>query len=184
MNIIRQSEMMRALGNEWCEVTVELRQMSDEDARPQLSISGVAGEIKSRRSPHDERHCVIDGKVYVVDRCGQIRDDIARFFPEVTPYFKWHLNGMHAGCEHQAEAGWRNLTYTEHEYAQKRGVAWSPMRGVVVVPEAFTVSDGTFVPPDVMCQPCWVCGYKFGSQWLYRALPQDVVDWAMSFGKE
>lgn len=33
-----------------------------------------------------------DGKVYVAYSCGQIREDIARFFPEAVPYFPWHLN--------------------------------------------------------------------------------------------
>jgi len=31
-------------------------------------------------------------KVYLIESCGQIRDVIAQWFPEVVPYFKWHLN--------------------------------------------------------------------------------------------
>lgn len=47
-----------------------------------------------------------DNKVFICNSCGQIQNEIARFFPEAMPYFKWHLNGLHAGCEHQDELGW------------------------------------------------------------------------------
>jgi len=45
------------------------------------------------------------GKVFVSESCGQIRDEIAHFFPEVVPFFKWHLNDMHAECVHQEARG-------------------------------------------------------------------------------
>jgi hypothetical protein len=37
---------------------------------------------------------VTESKVYTVSSCGQIREEIAEFFPEAVPYFKWHLNDM------------------------------------------------------------------------------------------
>ena len=43
--------------------------------------------------------------VFLVDACGQIRDTIAEFFPELAPLFAWHLNDMHAECEHQEARG-------------------------------------------------------------------------------
>ena len=79
--------------------------------------------------------------VYICESCGQIRDTIAEFFPEAVPYFKWHLNGMNAGCEHQDD--WNN---------------------------------------DRIGEPCPVCGYKYGTKWLYRELPADVIEWAKTFG--
>lgn len=33
-------------------------------------------------------------KVYVTHSCGQIREELLSFFPEVQPYLKWHLNNM------------------------------------------------------------------------------------------
>ncbi|MBW2672456.1 MAG: hypothetical protein JRD89_03450 [Deltaproteobacteria bacterium] len=50
-------------------------------------------------------------EVYVCHSCGQIRDEIARFFPEAAPYFAWHLNDMRAECEHQEARG---ETYKTH----------------------------------------------------------------------
>lgn len=45
---------------------------------------------------------------FICDSCGQIREEIAEFFPEAKPYFEYHLNGMHAGCQHQRKLGWGN----------------------------------------------------------------------------
>jgi hypothetical protein len=45
-------------------------------------------------------------EVMLVESCGQIRETIAEFFPEVAPLLPYHLNDMHAGCEHQDALGW------------------------------------------------------------------------------
>lgn len=42
-----------------------------------------------------------DGKIYLVESCGQTREAIAEFFPELVCLFPYHLNDMHAGCQHQ-----------------------------------------------------------------------------------
>lgn len=44
--------------------------------------------------------------IYTCQSCGQIRETLAEWFPEVEPWFKWHLNDMNAGCEHQEALGW------------------------------------------------------------------------------
>ena len=46
-----------------------------------------------------------DDKVFVCHSCGQIREELARFFPEAHQFFRFHLNNMHAGCEHQDARG-------------------------------------------------------------------------------
>jgi len=69
-----------------------------------------------------------DNKVYVAHSCGQIRDEISRWFPEVQRYFRWHLNDMHAECVHQEARG---ETYQTHPGAvcpdcgYKLGSAWT-----------------------------------------------------------
>lgn len=174
----------------WCEVEVELR---DTEKGPELSICGAEGEVLKSPRRGDEVYCRRDGQVYVLYSCGQIRDAIALFFPEVAPHLKWHLNGMNAACEHQEEAGWRVRTYAEGQETRKeaqRNLAMLPeMHRSLRVhqydsPYAFTTPDGVFIPPDVLSQPCWVCGYEYGSAWLYRPLPEDVVQWARTFGEE
>lgn len=173
-------KMFKEDSDEWCEVTIELK---DTDKGPELSICGSYGEIMDRddalRSARlswiqifeDDDECFaavvrdhgvssveaaadlvleMDGefhgldvhkedgdRVYVLHSCGQITDTLRQWFPEVTPYLRYHLNGMRAGCIHQG-------TGNGHKVGD-------------VCPE---------------------CGYKYGSAWMYEALPREVIDWA------
>lgn len=62
---------------------------------------------------------------------------------------RWHLNGMRAGCEHQRAAG-------THE-------AWMGRPDTKYV-------WGMGYPR------CQVCGYSYGSAWLFEELPQEIID--------
>ena len=35
-------------------------------------------------------------------------------------------------------------------------------------------------PVGILCKPCPVCGYKYGTSWLKEEVPQDVIDWLFS----
>ena len=50
-------------------------------------------------------HKVEEDNVYTLTGCGQVRDEIASYFPEVVQYFKYHMNDMHSGCIHQDARG-------------------------------------------------------------------------------
>ena len=59
---------------------------------------------------------------------GQITDDLAEWFPELRGLFRWHLNGMQAGCFHQALQGRTFKTDPGHECpacGTKLGNAWN-----------------------------------------------------------
>lgn len=98
---------------------------------------------------------------------GQIRDavrDITALRPGWTPAIRdrflaiwdaWHLNGMRAGCAHQTGAGWDASLKIGGKYA-----------GHVYQTEH---------PDGILCKPCPVCGYQYGSAWLYVPLPADIV---------
>lgn len=45
-----------------------------------------------------------ENDVYVLHSCGQIRDELAEWFPEAEPLFAWHLNDMRPDCVHQEQA--------------------------------------------------------------------------------
>ena len=32
-------------------------------------------------------------------------------------------------------------------------------------------------PEGLLCKPCETCGYKYGTSWTRREIPQDVIDW-------
>lgn len=67
-------------------------------------------------------------KVYITTACGQIREEIAEWFPEVMPYFEWHLNHLHSACIHQEVRG---ESYSTHpsvvcsDCGWKLGHAWN-----------------------------------------------------------
>lgn len=35
-------------------------------------------------------------------------------------------------------------------------------------------------PGGVLCKPCPVCGYKYGTKWLKEDVPRDVIEWLFS----
>lgn len=57
---------------------------------------------------------------------------------------------------------------------------WSFLEKDYVEVSRETKTSGWFYqsdhPEGVLCKPCTVCGYKYGSEWLYESLPQKVVD--------
>lgn len=192
-------EITRIKGDRFCTLEINLETRANDTGSPgkstitRLSLTGSAGEVVSRadakrralaywesyfdESP-DERRALaekfekhfrtargaarfvlsVDGEfhgldvtredgddIYLAHSFGQIREEIAEFFPEAVPYFRWHLNDMKAECEHQ----------------EARGETWTKNPGAVC--------------PD--------CGYKLGSRWLARELPDEVVEWARTFGE-
>lgn len=104
--------------------------------------------------------------VFVLESCGQIREELAAWFPEYVEHFKHHLNGMHAECEHQAARGetYAILSKAPPTTRRRRGEnAW----GAVV--------DIDETVPAVVCPDC---GHACGSSWLYRPLPLPTLTWA------
>ena len=35
-------------------------------------------------------------------------------------------------------------------------------------------------PDGILCKPCPVCGYKYGTSWKKEDVPEDVVEWLFS----
>lgn len=194
-----------------------------------------------------------DGKeVYILTSCGQIREELARFFPEAAPLLPWHLNDLRAGCEHQEALGWghgvtialaaRDLTDAQRETLQAKAEAvakkarekefarrWSELthdRGKAVSwiksiqggkcstddVEAIVPNFAPGIYPsltrnfkkkleaqieaeikaepfdaaiykDSIGAPCPVCGYEYGTQWLKRDLPAEIVELAANVCK-
>lgn len=114
-----------------------------------------------------------NGKIRILESCGQIRETIAEWFPEVTPLLPWHLNDMKAACEHQDELGWDKRpidpskplnTYGRFFEGQKQD-SWNML--------AWVRRDEH--PEGLLSEPCPTCGYRYGTKWLKRDLPADVV---------
>lgn len=70
----------------------------------------------------------------------------------------WHLNGTRAGCEHQM-ANW-DLAAELEVAGKKKRANWV---------------TATEHPDGCLSKPCEVCGYRYGSAWLFEELPREVI---------
>jgi hypothetical protein len=57
--------------------------------------------------------------------------------------------------------------YYDHDGTQFKGLGW------------LRESEH---PRGLLCRPCPVCGYKYGSSWLREDVPSYVLDWLRDFG--
>jgi len=190
-------------------LVIELRA---EKEKPVFSVCGIVWN----RSHSD----IVSG--------GQNLDDVAEhiktpLFKEIYSFWKkYHLNDLHAACEHQAALGWEDKSTTEVELytfcmtsetlSRKRHLTDSIM-GKIKNGETFQATkeeqhllcleysfehynknldpsksgfyelDKTEVktlgwlyekqhPDGLLRRPCPVCGYKYGTAWHYRAIPE------------
>lgn len=89
--------------------------------------------------------------------------DAEKWFDLLDIWKSWHLNDMHAECEHQRAMGWK---YEDH-------------RGMEVVTEIMTTRQGEVEVEshfdEYLGHPCPVCGYHIGSAWLKVELPASVI---------
>lgn len=108
--------------------------------------------------------------------CGQILSVRSRIFKspytdgQLDFFFKiwkdWHLNDMRAGCEHQRALGWDKIKLDDAgEWVQSNMAMW-------------TTEDQH--EKGVLSKPCPVCGYKYGSQWLFEEVPAWVIEFIKS----
>lgn len=111
---------------------------------------------------------------------GQNYDTIAELFPHskrvrrlVDLWKRWHLNDMHAGCEHQRAAGWDQRpidpakpldAYGKH-FDGQRSASWNML--------AWVRPDEH--PKGLLGAPCPECGYKYGTAWKREEVPAEVL---------
>ncbi len=121
-----------------------------------------------------------DRDILITESCGQIRDSLADWFPEYSALLPWHLNDMKPGCEHQEALGWGKRpidpakptsAYGKHFPGQRQD-SWNMLAWV-------TRNEH---PEGLLSHPCPTCGYKYGSAWLKRELPSEIVALAESVG--
>lgn len=91
---------------------------------------------------------------------------------------RWHLNDMHAGCEHQRAMGWDKKpidplkptsTYGKHFEGQQMP-SWNMLAWVTQKEH----------PEGLLARPCPVCGYKYGTSWVFESIPNEVIEYLNS----
>lgn len=135
-----------------------------EGPKPDGNARGSSGQICDSLAPNIDRY--FDGWN------GEALDK----FLEVWRH--WHLNDLRAGCEHQRAEGWDKRpidpskpidTYGKH-FDGQQSTTWNMLAWVT--PQEH--------PDGLLTKPCPVCGYKYGSQWLYEAVPQEIIEYLQS----
>lgn len=150
------------------DVEVVITKSDKGDGKVRLSLSGNVW-LPSRRDI--EAGGQIKNLLSYVDEFSMPREKVQRLS---ELWDRWHLNDMRPGCEHQRAAGWDKRaidpskpldTYGKHFIGQRQP-SWNMLAWVR--PEEH--------PDGLLSKPCPVCGYKYGTAWLYEAVPADVLD--------
>lgn len=195
--LLRTQQVIGTLERRRVHIEIELRGLDRAPSSDwELSICGFV----SRRvgSMIEVGQCT-DTVAEVASR-GSVRAPwtVGRVSRLVAIWKLWHLNHMRAGCEHQRAAGWDKLpiypdkptnAYVEHPERSGRGWnmrVWLRYRTMRVydayqdawrtVEQPYRLPDGTEVD-GLLCKPCEVCGYRYGSSWLHEPLPERIVEW-------
>lgn len=91
---------------------------------------------------------------------------------------EYHLNDMQAGCVHQRKLCWNEARIDETQpinaygkfYEGQTSNSWNMWAWI----------SCTEHPNGLLEKPCPVCGYKYGTQWLYKPVPQNAIEFLVS----
>lgn len=106
----------------------EMREMNQRFGRRFTSSRGAAKFVLDTDGEYHGLDVDSEGDkgVFIVESGGQIRETLTAWFPEAAPYFKWHLNKMHAECVHQEARG---ETWKTHPKAECTECGWKLVCG-------------------------------------------------------
>ena len=153
-----------------------------------LSISGVIGPTRSGNA---------------IGGCGQIDMEFAHRLPEhddsryhnlIEPEDidfasgwdtkKWytlldvwrlyHLNDMHAGCEHQRAMGWGQERIDKSKPRQAYGRFYPGQSH-----DTWNSKGWIYPPHGHLTEQCPICGYRYGTEWKREEVPEDILEWLM-----
>lgn len=94
-----------------------------------------------------------------LDKIEPSETDNPGLYSEIVALWKrWHLNGMRPGCEHQRSQEWDKLKLDESKPLTQQNMA--------------TWVRESEHPKGLLCKPCPVCGYEYGSKWLFEEIDE------------
>lgn len=163
------------VGNVWISAKLDRTAKGME-----LSFSGVEGPTKNGDCRGGCGQIIMEfveydprGYLHVSDIVPAEGWDHAKISRLFDLWDRWHLNGMRAGCAHQKAEGWEKrpidqskptTAYGKHFPGQVSD-SWNMLTWVT--PKEH--------PEGLLTKPCPVCGYRYGSEWLYENIPTDVL---------
>ena len=138
-----------------------------------LSIHGVVGPLPSGNCRGSAGQCqdeIRSGN----PAAGWTREMLGRF---CDVWNEWHLNDLRPYCEHQKALGWDKIARKKVEIRHISANAWSPNTTSTELLGWLRPSEH---PDGLLCKPCPVCGYEYGTAWKTDPIPQDVIDFLES----
>lgn len=130
-----------------------------------------------------QKTLVVSGKLYnhgKLQSSGQNLEEIAKLFPDdpqvqviVSVWRKYHLNDMQAGCVHQRLLGWEKMPIDPRKPSSSYGLhfegqrqpSWNLLGWV----------DASEHPQGLLSKPCPICGYKYGTAWKKKDIPEEII---------
>ena len=139
--------------NAFCKITF------NEETR-RLSITGVVGPLKNGDCKGSAGQCIdeIRKGTPTKDWTPEMLDKFCNIWDE------WHLNDMRPYCEHQRVLGWNELG--KKKLTDKNGYTTTA---------SFTYPKDH--PDGLLTKECPVCGYKYGTEWKFEEVPEDILKW-------
>ena len=74
---------------------------------------------------------------------------------------------------------YRELTVTEQKYYELKKALYPGAKGATETRRLGWIKPEDH-PDGLLCKPCPVCGYKYGTAWKKETVPEDVIDWLFS----
>lgn len=161
---------------------VEIR-LDGREERGNFRVS-FTGRVTGCYPGNHRRYDAEVGQITIADHLKHAPDEKCKRVQEL--WDRWHLNDMRPGCEHQQ--GWR---ICPGHYDKARQATCSNPRPEPVTEEMLERAKRDLVrtgvallgagqsyrcAEDMIGKPCPICGYRFGHEWKYEPIPQDVYD--------
>lgn len=130
-----------------------------------LSISGVEGPTHNGNARGGCGQIVGTQIIHANIKEGWTQEKIEQFY---TVWLSWHLNDLQAGCKHQRAENWSSVRINPVELPESH--ANCDKKGIL----AIWVTEKEH-HKGLLCKICKVCGYKYGTRWLFKDIPNDVL---------
>jgi len=133
---------------------------------------------------------VTNERMTIVKECGQIQNSMYNYIYQ--PKFKynegwnpqkvdrlleiwnrWHLNDMRAGCKHQRNEKWEERPIDPSKPLSAYGLHYKGQ--VCASSNRLVWVTRKEHKEGLLSFPCPTCGYKYGTSWLYEALPTEIL---------
>lgn len=96
--------------------------------------------------------------------------DRKRWLTFLAIWDRWHMNDASPACIHQRRLGWN----TERIDPSRPSTDYDKFDGKL---RTWNLKGWVHAPLGYLAEPCPVCGFKYGTKWVYEPVPESVLSW-------